>query len=304
MFRKFIATALLVCSAPMLVIAAAPAAPASTASAAHAAPAKAAAPVPTTASKPTASKLSPANMSAATIVERNIAARGGEGALHSLQTLSFSGKMDAGGNNQRYFKVPGMPPPPPNPDGAAQVQLPFTLEMKRGHKSRLELQFNGQTAVQVYDGAQGWKLRPFLNRHQIEPYSAEEAKLAADQPDLDGLLVDYAGRGTRVEVEGMEPVEGKPAYRLKLTLKDGKVVRDWVDAQSFLEVKVEGVPRRLDGRMHPVEVYMRDYRSVSGLQIPHLIETSLQGVTRTERMIIDKAAVNPHLDDARFAKPT
>jgi len=39
-------------------------------------------------------------------------------------------------------------------------------------------------------------------------------------------------------------------------------------------------------------------------QIPYLIETTLQGVTRTERMIIEKAAVNPHLDDARFAKPT
>jgi len=305
MFRKFIATLfLLVYGAPGLTLAADPPAPAAAAPAHATAPAKSAAPVHATAARAAASKLTPANMSAAAIVERNIAARGGEGALRSLQTLSLSGKMDAGGNNQRYFKAPGMPPPPPNPDSAAQVQLPFTLEMKRGHKSRLELQFNGQTAVQVYDGTQGWKLRPFLNRHQAEPYSADETKIAADQPDLDGLLVDYAARGTRIDVEGMEPVEGKPAYRLKLTLKDGRVVHDWVDAQSFLEIRVEGVSRRLDGRLHAVEVYMRDYRSVSGLQIPYLIETTLQGVTRTERMIIEKAAVNPHLDDARFAKPT
>jgi hypothetical protein len=87
-------------------------------------------------------------------------------------------------------------------------------------------------------------------------------------------------------------------------MKGGKVLHDWVDAQSFLEVRVEGAPRRLDGRMHAVEVYMRDYRNVSGLQIPYVIETTLQGVPRTERMVIDKAVVNPHLDDARFAKPT
>ena len=304
MSRKLIATVLIACSAPGMTLAADPPAPAATSPAAHTmAPAKSATAVHST-PKVADSKLTPTNMSAATIVERNIAARGGEGALRSLQSLSLSGKMDAGGNNQRYFKTPGMPPPPPNPDGAAQVQLPFTLEMKRGHKSRLELQFNGQTAVQVYDGAQGWKVRPFLNRHQVEPFTADEAKLAAEQPDLDGLLADYAARGTRIDVEGMEAVEGKPAYRLKLTLKDGKVVHDWVDAQSFLEVRVEGVPRRLDGRMHAVEVYLRDYRSVAGLQIPYVIETTLQGVTRTERMIIEKADVNPRLDDARFAKPS
>src|SRR6476659_1106620 len=83
-----------------------------------------------------------AGMSAAAIIGRNIAARGGQSAWHAVQTLSWSGKMEAGGNNQRYIKAPGMPAPPPNPNPTAQVQLPFTLEMKRGHKMRLDLQFN------------------------------------------------------------------------------------------------------------------------------------------------------------------
>jgi hypothetical protein len=243
-------------------------------------------------------------LSAAAIIERNIAARGGASAWNTVQTLSWSGKMDAGGNNQRYLKAPGMPAPPVNENPSAQVQLPFTLEMKRGRKRRLELQFNDQTAVQVYDGTQGWKLRPFLNRHQVEPYTADEARIAADEPDIAGLLFDSAGNGTRVDVQGVEKVDGKAAYKLKLTLKNGPVVYEWVDAQSFLEVKMEGTPRRLDGRIHAVAVYMRDYRSVSGLQIPYLIETTVQGVERSEKIIIEKATVNPQLDDSRFAKPT
>jgi hypothetical protein len=245
----------------------------------------------------------PPQMDAAAIVERNIAARGGRTSWNSVQTISWSGKMEAGGNNQRYLKVPGMPPPPAAQDSAAQVQLPFTLEMRRGHKSRLELQFNGQTAVQVYDGAQGWKVRPFLNRHEVEPFTADEARIAADEADLDGLLMDYAGKGTRIDLAGVEPVEGKPAYKLKLTLKNGRVLNDWVDAQSFLEVKTEGASRRLDGRMRPVAVYMRDYRKVGGIEIPHLIETAVQGASRTEKIVIEKAMVNPRLDDSRFAKP-
>jgi len=244
-----------------------------------------------------------AKLSAEAIVERNVTARGGQSAWHAVQTLSWAGKMEAGGNNQRYLKAPGMPMPPVNKEPAAQVQLPFTLEMKRGHKMRLDLQFNGQTAVQVYDGTKGWKVRPFLNRHQVEPYTADEARVAANEPDIDGLLIDYAGRGTKIDVDGIEQLDGKTAYKLKLTLSNGHVLHDWVDAQSFLEVKIEGTPRRLDGRLHPVAIHLRDYRNVGGVQIPHLIETTVQGVERTERIVIEKATVNPRVDDSRFAKP-
>jgi outer membrane lipoprotein-sorting protein len=245
-----------------------------------------------------------AKLSAAAIVERNIAARGGSSAWHAVQALSWSGKMDAGGNNQRYLKAPGVPAPPVNDNPAVQVQLPFTLEMKRGRKSRLELQFGGQTAVQVYDGKQGWKVRPFLNRHQVEPYTAEEARVAANAADIGGLLVDSVDNGTKVQVQGLEKVDGKAAYKLQLTLKDGHVLHDWVDARSFLEVKIEGTPRRLDGKIRSVAVYLRDYRNVSGLQIPYLMETTVAGVERTEKVILEEATVNPKLDDSHFAKPT
>jgi len=247
----------------------------------------------------------PAQLSAAEIVDKNIAARGGLQKWRGVQTLSWSGKMDAGGNNQPTLKVPGMPPPPPpSKEPAAQVQLPFVFEMKRGRKSRLEIEFKGETAVQVYDGTHGWKLRPFLNRHEVEPYTADELKLARNQADLDGHLVDYAARGTKVELAGVEKVEGKDAYKLKLTLKDKQVLHEWIDAQSFLEVKVEGAPRKLDGKPHAVSIFLRDYKAVNGLMIPHLLETNVQGVQRTEKIQIEKVVVNPRLDESRFAKPT
>jgi hypothetical protein len=78
----------------------------------------------------------------------------------------------------------------------------------------------------------------------------------------------------------------------------------WIDAQSFLQVKVEGVPRRLDGKVHPVAIFLRDYRVVNGLQIPHLIETVVEGVPRTEKILVEKVVVNPRLAESRFARPT
>jgi len=225
----------------------------------------------------------PVALTATQIVEKNVAARGGLQAWRNVKTLSMSGKLDAGGRQK--------------------VQLPFVLEMERSRKTRLELQFNGQTAVQVYDGTNGWKLRPFLNRNDVEPYTPEELKAASTQAELDGPLVDYAAKGTKVELEGVQQVEGHDAFNLKLTLKNGEVQHIWVDAQSFLDVKVEGTPRHLDGRFHPVATFLRDYRSVNGLMIPYVNETAVEGVRQTEKILVEKVIVNPQLEDSHFSKP-
>ena len=72
--------------------------------------------------------------------------------------------------------------------------------------------------------------------------------------------------------------------------------------QNTPRAKIEGTPRRLDGKYHPVEVYYRDYRATSGLMIPYVMETKVQGVKQTEKIEIEKVAVNPRVEDVRFAK--
>src|SRR5215472_361679 len=180
-----------------------------------------------------------AQLSAAEIVDKNVAARGGLQAWRAVQTLSLEGKLGAGGNHRGTLAMP-MPNPkeltlPHRP--AEEAQLAFLMELKRGRKTRFELQFAGKTAIQVYDGTNGWKLRPFLNRMEVESYTAEELKIASTQSDLDGPLVDYAAKGTRIDLDGMEKVENRDTYKLKLTLKSGDVTHVWVDAQTFLETK-------------------------------------------------------------------
>jgi len=257
---------------------------------------------------------SQAQLSAAQIVERNLVARGGLQAWLGVQTLSLQGKMGVGGNQRAALPMPTSNPKeltlPRRP--AEEVQLPFLMELKRPRKMRLELQVKGQTAVQVYDGTNGWKLRPFLNRHEVEPYSEEELRIASNREDLDGPLADYAAKGSRVELDGTEKVEGRNAYKLKVTEKTGHALHVWVDAETFLETKIEGQPRTLDGTEHPVEVYYRDYRSVDGLRIPFVLETRVLPVGKNalglrdtpvppEKVIIDKVVVNPKFDEKLFS---
>jgi hypothetical protein len=266
----------------------------------------------------TDSKMPASGLSAAQIVDKHVAARGGLNAWRALQTLSINGKLEAGAGDSivrsKKLALEGVGASVKRAERAAaaadsakaaaeQVQLPFRLEMKRPRKSRLEIDVAGKTAVQVYDGQNGWKLRPFLNRNDVEPFTEDEAKSEAAKADLDGPLLDYAARGTQVALEATEPVDGHPAYKLKLTMKNGDVQHVWIDAQSFLDVKVEGSPRRMDGKMHNVWVYQRDFRAVQGLKVPFVYETVVDGYSQKHRMMVESVNVNRALDDARFAKP-
>jgi hypothetical protein len=231
----------------------------------------------------TTNTASAARLSAAQIVDKNVAARGGLQAWHAVSSLSMSGKMGVGGKQE--------------------TSLPFVMTLKRPHKSRFELHFQEQTAVQVYDGTHGWKVRPFLGRNEVEPYTPAEAKSAAAATELDGALIDYAAKGTKVELQGVESVEGHTAYKLKLTMKDRVERRLWVDAKSFLELKIDGEPRKLDGRMHNVAIYYRDYKTENGLTVPYVLETVVEGAKASHKINIEHVAVNPPTDDAMFAKP-
>jgi hypothetical protein len=210
-------------------------------------------------------------------------ARGGLAAWRAVDSLTMSGEMDAGGKQD--------------------TRLPFVMSMKRPRKSRLEVKVQDQAAVQVWDGRQGWKMRPYLNRNEVESFTAAEARSAAAAAELDGPLVDFEKKGTRVELAGTEVIEGRNTYKLTLTPMGGEKRHLWIDAQSFLEVKIEGDPRRMDGRMRPVAVFYRDFRLVGGLQFPHTMETVVETVTGSHKVTIQAIKINPPLDDGLFAKP-
>jgi len=257
-------------------------------------------------------------MTAAQVLDRHIAARGGAQAWKAVQALELSGKVDVGrgDNNARAMKMVeagkkaggrGTNAEVTAANGPKeadkQIELPFTLDLKRLNKTRLEVEVGGKTAVQVYDGQHGWKLRPFLNRKDVEPFTRDEAKTEAARDDLDGPLIGSAARGAKIDLDGAELVDGQPAYKLKVTQKSGEVKHVWIDAKTFLDVKLDGFPVRVDGKLRSVYVYQRDFHSVQGVKIPFVLETVVDGAPDSHKMIIEKAAVNPKLDDALFAKP-
>jgi hypothetical protein len=221
----------------------------------------------------------------AQVLERNAAARGGLEAWRKVQAMSWSGYVERA-------------------DGSGP-RLPFTYDQRRPAQTRFEVASDRQRSVRVFDGQQGWKLRPSAGGPpEVQAYGDEERRAARDALVIDGPLLDASAKGVQVTLEGLEPVEGRPAYRLVATLPSGTKQRVWVDAETFLEVKYDRSGRDAAGRPSTVEVLLRDYRAFEGLQLPSTIETRAPGGTRAvDLMVIERVVLNPLLPSDRFSKP-
>lgn len=256
----------------------------------------------------------PAERAADSILEKNAEARGGLEAWKRVQALRMTGQLEAGAvrdplkqaqavlRTRMESKAEARRAQVHASEPRKQVKLPFVMELKRPRLSRLELEFQGQTAVQVFDGTHGWKVRPFLGRHEVEPFSEDELKLAAQQSELDGLLMDHAAKGSTITLAGSEQVNGREAFKLLVTTAPGQSRTVLVDASTFLELRIDGT-RRLDGKLHAVHTFLRDYKSVDGLMIPHTLETTVDGVAGSETIFVERVALNPEVADARFDRP-
>ena len=226
----------------------------------------------------------PPQLSAAEIVARNVAARGGLEAWRRIETMVWTGRVEGA-------------------RGSASA-MPFALELRRPNKTRFEVTAIDQRFTRIFDGEQGWRLRPGRGgAPEVKPFSAEEANYARDEFVIDGPLIDYQAKGVAVALAGVDELEGRKAYLLNVKLASGAERRVWIDAQTFLEVRSDRPSSNPLVKGSPVSVYYRDYRSIEGLQIPLTIESrSLPGAA-VEKVVIDKVSLNPKLPDFAFAKP-
>jgi outer membrane lipoprotein-sorting protein len=214
------------------------------------------------------------------LIAKNLQARGGKDKIKAVQSARMTGKMVMGQG----------------------MEAPFTMEMSRPNKMRMEFTIQGMTGVQAFDGKTGWSVMPFMGKKDPEAMSADEVKQAADQADMDGMLVDYKDKGHQVEYAGKEDVEGTPAYKLKVTKKNGDVADVYLDAESYLEIKQAG-KTKMRGQEIEGETTFGDFKTVDGLVFPFSIEQKAKGMPAGMTMTISKIEVNPTVEGSRFAMP-
>ena len=229
------------------------------------------------AARPGASK---EGLTAEEVVAKNIQARGGIEKIRGVKTLRMTGTMLVG-----------------------EDRLPTTIEWKRPSSTRWEFEADDQTAIQVFDGKNGWTLMPFEGNTDPEPMSSAELEDIALQADLDGPLVDAEAKGNKIELLGKDDAEGRAAWKLKVTRKNGETRFVYIDAETFLQT-LTITNRTVDGRNIEIKSVIDDYRSVDGLQLPHSFDATAPGMPQGQSLRFSKAEVNVPIDDSRFQKPS
>src|SRR5208282_1969468 len=172
------------------------------------------------------------------IVTKVLAARGGLEKAKAVQSERITGTI--------YF--------------TAELYGPFLAEFKRPGKMHNEVTIQNKTVVRAFNGKDtGWVTNPFAGKDAPEPMSADEMKDAVNEADFDGPLVDAKAKGNTIELTGTEKVEGRDAYVLKVTHKDGQVSSYSFDTKTLLLAKWTGGDS-VNGEAVTRETLFHDYR--------------------------------------------
>ena len=213
------------------------------------------------------------------LIAKNVEARGGLEKIRAIESMRLTGTLSIG-----------------------DAKMPTVLEVKRPNKTRWEFTLGGQTAVQAYDGTTAWEVAPLAGKPDPEPMSAEDLRDMELQADMDGPLVDYRAKGHRVELMGLEKIDGREAWRLKVTLRNGDVRDVYLDLKTHFQILT--VARRMvHGRSAEIESELGDYRQVGDVMLPHFFETRARGVPQKQSVRFGKIELNVPIDDSRFHPP-
>jgi len=215
------------------------------------------------------------------IVARYIEARGGEAKIRSIRTAIYRGVYREGD-----FVSPG---------AAMALMRPYYKLV--GDPDKLSFEFR-----EGYDGS-AWEYygNPGIVVRTVGPAAAAARHGLA----IDGPLMDYRQKGTTITVLGIEPIAGRPAYRLLVRMRDGFEEEEFVDTETALLVAERKVaPVHAFGKAIASETRFGDYRPVQGVRFAHSDrEVEIATGKVLNEMSWTSITVNQEIDPAVFSPP-
>jgi hypothetical protein len=211
-------------------------------------------------SLPTATIAAGPSYTADELVAKNLAARGGADKLRAVRSMQATGKMRFGGGMEAQVRAVTVAP----------------------DKARFEFSLQGLTAVNAWDGSEGWAIQPFQGRRDPQKSSRDDSKGLIRAADIGGPLLDWKAKGSRLEYLGTEDIDGTSAHKLRVTFKDGDSQVLFLDPDQFIR-----------GQEQVNVTELGEYAQVDGVFFPFE-----QG-----QMQVESIELNKPVDAAAFAFP-
>src|SRR5262249_10127089 len=221
------------------------------------------------------------------IIEKHLAALGGRTALNNLKSRSMKGTISASG---------------PIGDLTGSVEFLFQVPNKARTLIQLDLSNLGLGKViqdQRFDGTSGYVIDTMQGNSDISGDQLEVMKKNAQFPSP---LLNYKEMGATVELVGKEKACNRDAYVLIVKPKAGPVVRQYIDAETYLPIKnvVKVMVPQLGTEVEQT-TEISDFRDVDGVKVPFQIKTTSS--IQTVLVNANQVEHNTPIDQSLFSKP-
>jgi hypothetical protein len=220
------------------------------------------------------------------IIEKHLTALGGRAALNNVKSRSMKGTISVS-----------------TPVG--ELTGPIEIMNEVPNKSRtfvqLDLSNLGLGKViqdQRFDGTTGYVIDTAQGSRDITGDQLEVMKNAL----FPNAFLNYKEKGATVELAGKEEAGDRDAYVLSGKFKAGPVVRQYIDAETYLPIKtVMKVTVPQLGTEVEQTTETSDFRDVDGVKVPFQIKTS--STIQTVLITVTQVEQNKPIDAALFSKP-
>lgn len=211
------------------------------------------------------------------IIAKNLEARGGKEMITKIKTMKVTGTMSTMGGD-----------------------LAFTQYLKDNSKLRMEMSIQGMEIVQAFDGITGWSINPMTGGGAQRSGEAE-VNQARGQANIWGEFVNPEDQGVALEYVGAEDIDGMTAYKIKVTDPEGDSHFTYIDAITWLEVKMVRTVSMM-GQEADMDIFFSNYKDIGGVQYPMQMDMEMDG-QQVMSMKRESVEVNIEVADDLFAFP-
>jgi hypothetical protein len=164
-------------------------------------------------------------------------------------------------------------------------------------KSYSAIEFPGIGKIEEgYDGSVAWESSAIQGTRIKEG----DEKAAVERSSSFRVLTHWKDYYSAVRTIGAEDVDGKPAWKVEMTPKQGKVETFYFDRDTGLLTRMDQTMPSPMGEI-PTEMSLTDYRAVEGVQTPFSMTQKVVG--QTIAIHLEKVSYNATIAPGRFDLP-
>jgi hypothetical protein len=221
------------------------------------------------------------------VIEKSLTALGGRAALGKLTSQSATGTIT--------LSTPGG-----DISGSIEVLNASPNKSRTLIKADLSSLGAGQLVMdQRFDGNVGYVLDSLQGNRDITGNQLDNMRNGS----FPHPFLNYKKLGGTAQLSAKEKVGDRDAYPLTLEFPSGSVVHQYIDAETYLPIRVVvkvDVPQL--GREIEQTNDLLDYRQVGGVKIPFEIQST--SAVQNFSIVLTNVEHNVRVDDALFKKPT